>query len=244
MRPDPSGNDPVVELIVPRRPGPLRELPSARRRRDEVDELLDDMFGVDAGGAGKADLLLAVGGLFLAALGFALSQAPLVWFGAAVFALGLILPGRDLVRSAQRRRTRAHDGSARGDGYPLRVEHPAVAALVGEYRHLLAEAGETAIGLGSDAVEAGHLALVEVAGLLDGRGPVGSEVEYVAARRTAIAELRAAVREADVAARAAEERVELASRDAGVAAIEAHDETAGDSLTRMRALREVLDDRG
>jgi hypothetical protein len=238
MNPDTPGH---AELIVPRRPGPLRALPSTGRRRSEIDEVLDEMFGADTDGASKTDLLLAVGGLLLIALGAALSRPTVMWIGAAVFALGLILPGRDVLRSAQGRRTGARDAAARLDGYPLRVEHQAVAALVREYEALLGEIGSAEFG--RDAAEAGHLALVEVCGLLDGRDPVGSEADYVAARAEAVAALRRAVVEAEQARLSAQAQVEVAARDAGVAAIAAHDETAGDSLARMRALREVLDER-
>ena len=56
-------DDPSSVVIVPSRPGPLESLGGSERNRDEVDELLDDMFGEpDERGPGVADAVLVVGG--------------------------------------------------------------------------------------------------------------------------------------------------------------------------------------
>ena len=51
-------------LVVPRSPGPLLELAPALAQRDDLDELLDDLFGEPLpDGPGAADIALVVLGV-------------------------------------------------------------------------------------------------------------------------------------------------------------------------------------
>ena len=177
-------------VVVPRRPGPLRDLDAAgAASHDDLDELIDEVFGpAPQDRPGIFDIVLVVGGIILFAWGLATSAATIVLLaaGAAVI-LGLALPLRSLVRTARRRGTDRRWRRALGTGYPLDVSHPATAALAHAYEASLAALALPGVELGEPATEPAHLALVEVATLLAGVPPVGvAQVEYVDKRTQAI----------------------------------------------------------
>jgi hypothetical protein len=96
------------------------------------------------------------------------------------------------LRAVSAKRAARRRGAALGEGYPLDASAPSTAELVDAYDELLQA---TRIG-GPFPVEpardAGHLALVEVAVLLQGRAPqVPEQTSFVAYRTRAIRDLSA-----------------------------------------------------
>ena len=177
-------------IVVPRTPGPLRDLDSpADASRDDLDQLIDEVFGPPPEDRpGIFDVALLALGILLFAWGLATSASTIVFVaaGAAVI-LGLALPARSLVRTLRRRDTERRWSRAVGTGHPLDVSQPATAALVAAYEAYLAAASQPGVELGEQAIEPAHLALVEVATLLGGSPPVGAaQVEYVEKRTRAI----------------------------------------------------------
>src|SRR6187431_1809141 len=91
----PSELDPVAMVVVPRRPGPLRQLDGGDRAPDELDAVLDDLFGApDTRGPSLTDAVLVGGGLAVAVAGAVLGSRPAVVVGLVALALGLVLPAR------------------------------------------------------------------------------------------------------------------------------------------------------
>ena len=229
-------------VVVPRRPGPLLEPGPSDRGRGETDDLLDALLGESTNErSGAFDLALAGGGAGLLATA-ALADLPtgVGVTGAALLALGLVLPVRDAWRALARRRARGRETAMRALGYPLDVSDPATRSLAQAYRLIVPYAAEP--DLGPDAVEVAHLALVEVAGLLDGRPPQGAELEYVAVRAAALAELRTALSAAAAARGQAQDHLDAHARDAGVAAVRELDEREGaGSVARIDAVRAMLE---
>ena len=88
-------------VVVPRRPGSLREYqPRSRRRRDELDDLIDELFGPTTDEKpGRFDAGLAVVGLSLAAWAIILGGPRVaLWIGISAIVLGLALPARAVLR--------------------------------------------------------------------------------------------------------------------------------------------------
>jgi len=173
-------------VVVPHSPGPLVPLDPPRRGRDELDELIDDLFPDTDEGPGAFDAALVAVGLVL--LGWRLAGGPPLALAGGLVALGLgcVLPVRWL---AQRLRRRRRNATARA-GVPLNVGHETTARLAGAYDDLGAAAA------GEAEVAAAHGALLEVATLLRGRVPSSDrERTYVTERAAAIENLAAAVRE-------------------------------------------------
>jgi hypothetical protein len=183
-------------VVVPARPGPVVRLQELERGRDEIDELLDDVFGEpDDRGPGLVDAVLVLGGL-AAFIGGQVASLPAVVTvcGVAAVALGAVLPLRALwgkVGSAQRtRRLR----SLLGDGVLLRIDHPSIEQLLAAHQRLLSATAPLATASHARVHDVAHAALLEVASLLGGRPPeVLVEIDYVAARTHALEELAAAV---------------------------------------------------
>ncbi|GAA4629157.1 hypothetical protein GCM10023196_048700 [Actinoallomurus vinaceus] len=189
------------QVIVPHRSGPLVDAPAADDRRVPAGE--------PEKGIGVPEVVLAAGGAALLAV-VVLARLPawLTVVAVACLALGLALPAQAAVlRGARRRALRRHT-KALHRGVLLDVSHPAVRRLVTAYGRLRRTAGP---GI---ALDAGHLALVEVATLLHGRPPGTDEVDYVARRAEAVSAL------ADRLANGPVPTVELAGPDS-VARIEA-----------------------
>ncbi|HEX8582233.1 MAG TPA: hypothetical protein VF640_07885 [Acidimicrobiales bacterium] len=206
-------------VVVPPAPGPLVR-PDGARRRDELDDLVDELFPDSDEGPGWFDGVLVAGGGGLTAWG-ALAGGPAIALalGPVALALGCVLPARAMWRAGRRRRREA----TLGRGLPLDAADPSTARLVAAYERLLAAAG----GQRADAVAAGHGALSEVASLLRGRPPSSErERSYVAERAAAIEDLAAALAAAP-------------DRSALLAAREELDEATGTgSLVWLRSLTE------
>ncbi|MGB8861932.1 MAG: hypothetical protein WCC60_21935, partial [Ilumatobacteraceae bacterium] len=105
-------------VIVPARPGPLVRLRDLERGRDELDELLDDVFGEpDDRGPGPVDAVLVVGGLGAIIGGQAASLPTAVTVcGAAAVGLGAVLPLRSLWRRVGSARRASRLQLLLGDG--------------------------------------------------------------------------------------------------------------------------------
>lgn len=176
-------------VIVPRRPGLLREYQTRQRPRDELDEFIDDLFGATTDEKpGRFDVALVVIGLVLVAwAGLLGGPAPALWFGIAAVVLGLALPVRAALRKygfgrSDGLRRRILDG-----GLLLDASHPATVALIDAYSQLIQMSCIQGTGDPKRAVTAGHLAVVEVAKGLDGQPPASpAKVHFVGVRTEAI----------------------------------------------------------
>lgn len=230
-------------VVVPRVAGPLVRAsdPVPRGRdRDDLDELIDELFPDSEGGPGWFDLTAVAAGLGLvawAALADGLGWALVVGLG--VLALGLVLPVRSAWRWAGSSRTARRRDALLARGVPLRTDDALTGRLVRAHDELVA-AGSGGEWAGDPARPAAHQALLEVATLLEGRLPDSvAEREYVAVRAAAIEELAVELRRADVPSAGeldpglvAEARVELDAL------------SGGGSLTRLDDLtREARGDR-
>jgi hypothetical protein len=177
-------------VIVPRRPGFLREYqPRSRRPRDELDDLIDKLFGPSTDEKpGRFDAGLAVVGLILAAWAIILGGPSVaLWIGIAATVLGLALPARALLRRLDSSpsggfRRRIVDG-----GLPLDASQPATLALIGAYARLMQMSRMQGTGNPKQALLAGHAAVVEVARRLDGQAPdTPAKVRFVSMRTGAL----------------------------------------------------------
>ena len=229
-------------LVVPHRPGPLIELPP-EQRRDEIDDVLDEVFGeAPRDTPGAFDAVLVVGGvaLTIAALVAGL-PAWLLGLGVVCAAFGLILPLHHawtrIVRARSLRRIR----EVMGQGTLIDAGHRETRRLIRSYRRVERSTGD---GLAGDALESAHLALLEVAGLLRGRPPESpAEREYVAERAGAIARLAATMERPSTEEIVEPPVDEDALRDSAVQALRDLDERTGSgSLARMLQLGRLLDE--
>lgn len=183
-------------VVVPARPGPIVRLQDLERSPDDVDELLDDVFGEpDERGPGPVDAVLVVGGLGAIIGGQAASLPTIVTVGgAAAVVLGAILPLRSLGRRLGSARRAARVKSLLGDGMLLRTDHAAVEQLLKANQQLASVAAALAESPQARVQQVAHSAVIEVASLLDGRRPVEQvEIDYIAARTRALTDLAAAV---------------------------------------------------
>ncbi|MGB8650717.1 MAG: hypothetical protein WCD35_08655 [Mycobacteriales bacterium] len=233
-------------VVVPWTPGPLIALDTDRRpERDELDELLDEVFGQPTReGPGAFDAVLLIGGAGLvAATEVAGLSNGLLALGCGAIGLGLILPMRDLWQRLLRRRAGHRLQSSLAQGLPLNTDHPATQALVSAY-HQVSRNGGSTTAFGLEALEVAHLAMIEVAGLLQGRQPAGSaETEYVETRTRALTGLAKVLprRDTDGASEPAGDSEQLHAREAGVAAMrELEALTGGSSVARIDVLRSML----
>jgi hypothetical protein len=194
---DATGDDIVV---VPTAPGPLRRVPGARTP-DEVDALLDDLFGpADDGGPGVADAVLATGGGATVVAGVVLSAPVVLGLGIGAVVLGSILPARSLWRRAQQRRLATRRAEVLGSGTPLRVSAGAVTDLVGAHDALFALVAATPDAVGAEERAAAHAAVADVAAVLGGGAPVGAdEAAFVTERAAALTALVAGIEAASSA---------------------------------------------
>jgi hypothetical protein len=183
-------------VIVPARPGPPVRLRDLERGRDEIDELLDDVFGEpDDRGPGAVDATLVVGGLGAIIGGQAASLSTVVTVcGAAAVALGAVLPLRSLWRSVGSARRASRLQALLGDGVLLRTDHPSIEQLLAAHQRLLSVTAPLATAPRARVHDVAHAALLEVASLLGGHPPSAEvEVDYVAARTHALEDLAATV---------------------------------------------------
>ena len=184
-------------LVVPPDPGPLRSLIRPARDRDELDDLVDDLFGEpsdERSGAFDVALVVAgVAGLAWAVLGGGI--APLA-LGVVLLALGLALPAQRVARSVGEGRRSVDRRRTIGDGTLLDVTDPEVARLTSAYAALLPLREEPRAPLAGPAVTAAHLALTEVASLLEGQPPSEDAARgYIRRRADAIERTTAQLRD-------------------------------------------------
>jgi hypothetical protein len=179
-------------LLVPRAPGPLLAVDSALARpRDDLDALIDDVFGEPVRERpGALDIILVVAGTALIVWTL-LGASPLTAVvGLVMLVLGLALPTRDALDGIRSRRIASRKAQARSRGMLLDVRHPSTRRLSDAYARLVVAATRPSVVQAHAALAAGYLAVTEVASLLDGDPPqVAAEVEYVDRRREAIERL-------------------------------------------------------
>lgn len=189
-------------VVVPARPAPLVRLQDLERGRDEIDDLLDDVFGKpDDRGPGAVDAVLVAGGLGTV-IGAQAASLPTVFTvgGAVAVALGAVLPLRSVWRRVTAARHARRLRSILGDGMLLRVDHPHVAQLLAAHERLLSASASLADAQRARVQGIAHAALLEVASLLGGRLPgPQDEIDYVTVRTRALEELVAAVTDPRIA---------------------------------------------
>jgi hypothetical protein len=243
---------PTGRFLVPRTPGPLRALDQRPREvRDEIDELVYELFGDPIEESpGKFDAaLLVVGGLIVAWSLFTGQSTAVLVLGFLIVLLGLALPLRAARRAVRGRRTSREHARLLSHGQVLDATHPAVRHLVESYNELTRAADLPGTSKSPRALEAAHLALSEVASLLEGRAPVvDAEVGYVAKRTQAVRDLAVELRRSHrlhvhaLEARAVEDVRPLRLRAAAVAT--ARDEldavNPADSLDEMGRVTAAL----
>jgi hypothetical protein len=183
-----DGGDDIV--VVPDAPGPLKAVPGARTP-DEVDALLDELFGPDDDrGPGVADAVLATGGGAAVIAGLVLSAPVVIGLGAGAVVLGSILPTRSLWRQVGHRRLAAEREAVLGSGVALRVSPGPVAALVAAHGDLFTLVDGHPDAVGPEERAAAHAAVADVAIVLGGGVPTGpDEVAFVAESAEALASL-------------------------------------------------------
>ena len=185
-----------VAVIVPARPGPLVRLEDVEGGRDELEDVLDDIFGKpDDHGPSAADAVLVVGGVG-AIIGSQAASLPTIvtLCGAAAVALGAVLPLRSLWRRLGSARRASRLRSLLGDGVLLRTDHASLEQLLAAHHRLLSLTGPLAPAPRARVHDIAHSALLEVASLLGGRVPgAAEEIDYVSARSRALESLVATV---------------------------------------------------
>ena len=183
-------------VVVPHDPGPLISLePGAGRGRDDLDELIDDLFpDVDERPGWLDGALVALGAGLLAWGWFGTAPTIVTVLGVLVLSLGCVLPMR-----AAWRRTRRRGSRAAGKAWPRgascstsrRPRSPRWCAPTRTCSAPLARSGSD-----DSAIPAAHVALLEVATLLKGRAPASErELDYVGKRAAAVANLAGALRD-------------------------------------------------
>lgn len=236
-------------VVVPNEPGPLATLDGIDRagRRDDLDELIDDLFPVVDDGPGWFDIgLLALGVAMVATGLIGVAPAAVTVIGLIALGVGVILPVRWVWQQARAQRRQQRRRALLGGGRPLDISSPETERLAAAYDDLLRQVATLPADLRGTAAAAGHAAVVEVASLLEGRPPTTVEQRnYVAERTTALAEVVAVIGTLD--ARATGER-DLDSSDAPdllVAARRELDRLSPDnSLTRLTAVTDDARARG
>ena len=241
-------------LVVPRQPGPLGDLSRLERPRDDVDAAIDDVFGASTEERpGVFDVVLLVVGVALVGWAWLVPGSTLLLLvGVGAILLAAALPGRDALAVVSTRRAARRRTAAIGKGYPLDAGAPGTAELVDAYAELLQATKVGGPLPVEQARDAGHLALVECAVLLDGRAPlVPEEMRYVAQRTQAIRDLSADLLSAHqdwLERRAADAHRRATVRaTATVVAVEelqaTHHASSVDQLQRVsRVLRRGIDD--
>ena len=160
-------------VLVPRRPGSLHERqPGSPRQPDELDDLIDGIFGPPTDERpGRFDAGLVGLGLGLTAWA-AIADGPslMLLVGIASIVLGLALPARMLIGRfdacvAGLRRRMVERGTA------LDASHPATLALVDAHARLLQASGMRSARNPERTVAVGHAAVREVTRILEGKPP-------------------------------------------------------------------------
>ena len=184
--------DPDAVVVVPVAPAPLVRLRDLERGRDEIDDVVDELFGApDDRGPGPVDAALLIGGVGAVVAGVAADQPTIVTVGGVIAALlGSILPIRALSTKIGARRRSARLRSIIGGGAPLRTDHPSVERLLAAHAELLSASTALELPARGRVEKVAHSAVLEVASLLDGRSPTtAGESEYIELRAQALADL-------------------------------------------------------
>lgn len=188
-------------VVVPLVAGPVRPLATgASGPRDDLDVLVDEVFGPSTDETpGAFDLALLAGGAVV--LAWALLTGAATWLivlAAVAMVLGAALPARSLVRRFRGAATSRAMRQAERRGYLLDVSSPSTRGLLRAHDALVEAAAAPGSVYSKRAIDAAHLALVEVATLLRGRLPDGSAQEaYVGKRTRAIEQLTGRLEDAD-----------------------------------------------
>ena len=160
--------------------------------RDEVDDVLDDLFGApDDRGPGAVDAVLLIGGVG-AVVGAQVASLPSVVtiVGVTAACLGAVLPARALVRRVTGAQRARRVTALIGDGVLLRSDARSVVALLDAQQTLLSAGGSLDEANRLHVADVAHAAVWEVATLLGGRPPsIAAEVAYVEARTAALLRL-------------------------------------------------------
>lgn len=234
-------------LVVPRDPGPLRDLSRLEHPRHDVDAAIDEMFGTSMERPGVFDVVLLALGVGLIGWAWLVPGSTLLLIlGVGAVLLAAALPGHVALVAVSARRADRRRRVAIGQGYPLDAGAPGTAELVDAYAELLQATnvgGPLPVELARDA---GHLAVVECALLLEGRAPlVPEEMRYVARRTQAIRDLSADLLGAHrdwLERRAADAHRRATSRaTAAVAAVEEQQATYhASSVVQLRRVSRAL----
>jgi len=180
-------------VVVPHEVGPIRPLrQGAAGPKDELDALVDDVFGPSTDERpGVFDLLLTAAGAVIFAWALLTGAATWIVLVATVaIVLGMALPARGVVRRYRGAKASRQLRSAERRGYLLDVSSGSVVELLRAHEALVEAAALPGSVYSGRALDAAHLALVEVATLLDGAPPAGHvQDEYVAKRTDAIVAL-------------------------------------------------------
>ena len=180
-------------VIVPRRPGPLREYqPRSPRPHDELDDLIDELLGPATDEKpGRFDVGLVVAGLSLLTWATQLGGPSLaLWIGIAAMVLGLALPARALLRRFDSSPTGGPRRRIVDRGLLLDASHPTTQGLIGAYERLMQMPRVQGVRDPKQAIAAGHAAVVEVARCLDGQPPdTPAKAQLVLMRTDALAAL-------------------------------------------------------
>ncbi len=229
-------------VVVPNRPGPLIE--EKQRNPDEVGVVLDELVGKPTiEKPGWFDAAFLASGLALLTWGV-LASGP-SWalvVGWLALAIGVIMPLRSLWKYLGETRTATRRKRMQRLGTVLDATTPSAMSLVNAYSRLVDIADPSHGPWATEALEAGHSAVLEVAGLLEARAPRGAmEVEYVTTRAAAL-HLLVESAERMIANIEQHRRTEAASRrsheeDMRAALVWARDEL--DRATGTGSLREI-----
>lgn len=225
-------------VVVPARPGLPVSLQALERGHDEIDDMLDDVFGApDERGPGIVDAVLVAGGLaaLLAGLSDAASTFVTV-LGIAAVLLGAVLPIRSLWWRFGSARRSARLGTLLGDGVLLRIDDSGIQNLVAVHQRLMAASAALAPVLRARVQEVAHAALLEVASLFGRHVPV-TQVDrlYVTDRLRALQKLQDVLDDPFVGDGESERRQAL------IQARHEVEQIAGNSITDAAALsRELL----
>jgi hypothetical protein len=220
-------------VVVPVSPGPVVHVRNLERGRDDIDELLDEVFGEpDGRGPGATDAVLVAGGLGAIVAGQVASLSSLVTLvGVAAVGLGAVLPVQALWRRGAAARRFHRLQSMLGDGMLLRTDHSAIEQFLAVHGRLLVAAEPLAPAPKRQVCNVAHGALLEVASLLGGRALIAQEeLSYVVARRQALADLTATL---------SDPRVGDGDKDGRRAMVEARHEV--EQLTGRSSLTEASD---
>ena len=190
-----GGRSPDEHVVyVPRRPGPLLTVQTLATPSDEIDEVLDDLFGAeDDRGPSATDAVLVAAGLGAVAVGQLTDMSGAITVvGVGLILLGAILPIRTGFRHLENRKVRIRSAAVIGDGIALRQDHPSLLGIAQLHDQVLAQSDQLVPAARARFAAVAHALVEEVATLLAGEVPVSAaEIDYVETRASALAELAA-----------------------------------------------------